>query len=184
MAAEPAVELNDAAAGAPPPEPVAAAGAPNPPAEAVGELEAAAPPAPPAKPPPAKKPAKKDGKKDAKKGAPAVAGDGPSVAAHPRAARGVARAKSWGGLAGFLIGGYLSLPTHTLADAALRALVAGVIAYVAVWAAAVFVWRRLVMLEIRGREQQLLAARLPREAGAVPGGPPAGPAGASPPRGS
>ncbi|MGO9320986.1 MAG: hypothetical protein ACLQBY_09330 [Solirubrobacteraceae bacterium] len=84
--------------------------------------------------------------------------EGPSVAAHPRAARGVARAKSWGGLVGFVLGGYLSLPTNTLAAAGLRALVAGVVCYVAVWAGAVFVWRRLVMLEFKGREQQLLAA--------------------------
>jgi hypothetical protein len=83
---------------------------------------------------------------------------GPSVAAHPRAARSVARAKSWGGLAGFMIAGYLSLPTSTLANAALRALVAGSVCYVAVWAGAVFVWRRLVVLEIKSREQQLLVA--------------------------
>jgi hypothetical protein len=83
---------------------------------------------------------------------------GPSVAAHPRAARAVARAKSWGGLIGFLLGGYLSLPTNTIATAGLRALIAGVVGYVAVWAGAVFLWRRLVILEIKGREQQLQAA--------------------------
>ena len=82
----------------------------------------------------------------------------PSVAAHPRAARSVARAKGWGGLAGFLIAGYLSLPTGTLAGAALRALIAGSVCYVAAWAGAVFVWRRLVVLEIKNREQQLLSA--------------------------
>ena len=100
------------------------------------------------------------GKGKGKKGAKAAEpdGDGPSVAAHPRAARAVARAKSWGGLAGFVLGGYLSLPTNTLAAAGLRALVAGTVCYVAVWAGAVFVWRRLVMLEIKGREQQLIAA--------------------------
>jgi hypothetical protein len=124
---------------------------------------------------PAKKGAKGDAKKDAKKGgkdAKAENGkgkkgaeaeaeadaDGPSVAAHPRAVRAVARAKSWGGLAGFVLGGYLSLPTNTLAGAGLRALVAGVVCYVAVWAGAVFVWRRLVMLEIKSREQQLATA--------------------------
>jgi hypothetical protein len=134
--------------------------------------EAAAPvAASPEPPPPAKKGAKgdakaKDAKKDAKaekgkgkKGADAEAdADGPSVAAHPRAVRAVARAKSWGGLAGFVLGGYLSLPTNTLAGAGLRALVAGVVCYVAVWAGAVFVWRRLVMLEIKSREQQLATA--------------------------
>lgn len=93
----------------------------------------------------------------AAKGSPEASGS-PSVAAHPRAARSVARAKSWGGLAGFFIAGYLSLPTGTLAEAALRALVAGSVCYVAVWAGAVFVWRRLVVLEIKSREQQLLLA--------------------------
>jgi hypothetical protein len=100
-----------------------------------------------------KKPAKK-GK--AKGGAEAGAAAGtPSVAAHPKAARSVARAKGWGGLAGFLIAGYLSLPTSTLAEAGLRALIAGTVCYVVAWAGAVFVWRRLVMVELRNREQQV-----------------------------
>lgn len=86
--------------------------------------------------------------------------DKPSVAAHPRAARSVAQAKGWGGLAGFLIAGYFSLPTSTLAEAGLRALVAGSVCYVAAWAGAVFVWRRMVMIEVKGREQQLLADAL------------------------
>src|SRR5580700_907784 len=55
------------------------------------------------------------------------------LAEHPRAVRSIARAKAWGGLGGFLIGGYLALPTHTLADAGLQALAAGVICYVAAW---------------------------------------------------
>lgn len=102
----------------------------------------------------------KSGKKDKGKGAKgdAPAADGPNIAAHPRAVRAVARAKSWGGLIGFALGGYLSLPTNTLAGAGLRALIAGLVCYVAVWAGAVFVWRRLVMLEIKSREQQLHAA--------------------------
>jgi hypothetical protein len=75
----------------------------------------------------------------------------PNIAAHPRATRAIARAKGWGGLLGFLLGGYLSLPTNTIAGAGLRALVAGVVCYVGVWAGAVFVWRRLVMLEIKAR---------------------------------
>jgi predicted lipid-binding transport protein (Tim44 family) len=105
---------------------------------------------------------KKGSKKDAKKAAKGATTDpsgGPSVAAHPRAARAVARAKGWGALAGFVLGGYLSLSTNTLAMAGLRALVAGLICYVAVWAGAVFIWRRLVMLEIKGRQQKLLSAR-------------------------
>jgi hypothetical protein len=121
---------------------------------------------------------KKDGKGKASKGA-EPDGDGPSIAAHPRAARGVARAKSWGGLVGFVLGGYLSLPTNTVAEAGLRALMAGVACYVATWAGAVFLWRRLVMLEIKAREQQLFGGvtakagaqrrELPAPAGERPG---------------
>jgi hypothetical protein len=137
--------------------------------EAKPAAKKAAKSAPPAKD--AKKGAKAEkGKKG--KGAEAEEGEqpdggAPSIAAHPRAARAVARAKGWGGLAGFVLAGYMALPTNTLAAAGLRALIAGVVCYVATWAAAVFLWRRLVMLEIKGREQKLLAgaqaARAQRE---------------------
>jgi hypothetical protein len=130
------------------------------------EAPVSAPPTAPQKP--ADKQAKGKGKesksKDAKgkkgkgeKAATAEDSGSPSVAAHPRAARAVAQAKGWGGLAGFFIAGYLSLPTGTLAQTGLRALIAGSVCYVAVWAGAVFVWRRLVIVEIKGREQALLA---------------------------
>jgi hypothetical protein len=88
-----------------------------------------------------------------------------SLAEHPRAVSHVKQAKELGGLGGFLVGGYLSLPTHTLADAASRALVAGVVCYVAVWAAAVFLWRRLVVAELRGRQHELLATELAKHSG-------------------
>jgi hypothetical protein len=121
-----------------------------------------APPAKaPKKEPAAKKEKPKKGEAKGKKAKDAQPiGDGPSVAAHPRAARAVALAKGWGGLVGFVLGGYMSLPTNTLAAAGLRALIAGVVCYVAVWAGAVFLWRRLVMLELKGREQQLIAATM------------------------
>jgi hypothetical protein len=85
-------------------------------------------------------------------------GGAPNIAAHPRAARAVARAKGWGGLAGFVLGGYLSLPTNTVVGAGVRALIAGIVCYVAAWGGAVFLWRRLVILELRSREQQLASA--------------------------
>jgi len=108
------------------------------------------------------KASKKDAKSSKKDSAAQAKGEvlsthGPSIAAHPRAARAVTRAKAWAGLVCFGLGGYLSLPTGTLAGALERALAAGVVGYVAAWAAAVFVWRRLVILEIKAREQQLLA---------------------------
>jgi hypothetical protein len=115
-----------------------------------------------------KKAKKDDGKdkgkdKDKKQGkAAAPAGDRPTIAAHPRAVQSIAAVKGWCGLAGFVIGGYLSLPTSTFAGAGLRALVAGIICYVAGWGAAVFVWRRLVVLEIKAREQQVLGEAIER----------------------
>jgi hypothetical protein len=105
---------------------------------------------------PAKAKKEKKGKKD--KGDGEEPAGGPSVAGHPRAARAVARAKGWGALVGFVLGGYESLPTHTVAETLLRALIAGAVLYVGVWAGALFFWRRMVMLEIKAREQQILAA--------------------------
>ena len=101
-------------------------------------------------------------------------GSAPSVAAHPRARRAVARSKGWGGLLGFVIAGYMALPTNTLAAAGLRALIAGVVCYVAVWAGAVFVWRRLVILELKNREQRLFEAANRKPRGELPPGPSAG----------
>lgn len=89
-------------------------------------------------------------------------GDAPSLAEHPRAVRAVARAKSWGALAGFALGGYLSLPTHTLAQSGFRALLAGIVCYVAVWAGSVFVWRRLVLAELRHHQHERLSEELAR----------------------
>jgi len=113
------------------------------------------------------KAAKKAGKKGKGKkggedaaGADGAPGSGLSIAAHPRAARRLAEAKAWGALGGFVLGGYLSLPTHTLLAAGVRALAAGVVCWVVVWAVAVFLWRRLVVAELRHAEHELLAARL------------------------
>jgi hypothetical protein len=106
--------------------------------------------------------------KDAAAKASADDSTGLSLAAHPRAVRRVAEAKAWGGLGGFLLGGYLSLPTHSLAEAALRALIAGVVCYVVVWAAAVFVWRRLVVAELRHAQHELLASELAKLQSADP----------------
>jgi len=135
-------------------------------ADAAGTLEAPVevePEAPVKAPPPpakAEKPAKeKKGKKDGKKGkAEVLEADGPSVAGHPRAARSVERVKAWGALVGFGAGFYESLPTHTFAMTMVRAIVAGIALFLAGWAGSVFFWRRMVMVEINAREQQIRAA--------------------------
>lgn len=74
----------------------------------------------------------------------------PSVANHPRAAAQVTRAKAWAGLAGFLLVGWLSLQAGVpTADLLLRALAAGIGAYLLAWACAVAIWRHLVIAELR-----------------------------------
>jgi hypothetical protein len=127
-----------------------------PPAEA--NVEAPAEAAEATKPAKTAKPAKEKKEKKGKSADGEEGSGGPSVAAHPRAARAVGRAKGWGALIGFVLGGYESLSTHTVAETLLRALIAGAVLYVGVWAGALFFWRRMVMLEIKAREQQILAA--------------------------
>ncbi|HXE44823.1 MAG TPA: hypothetical protein VN635_06470 [Conexibacter sp.] len=110
----------------------------------------------------------KDAKKKAAAGKPA-AGDPklPSVADHPRAGVHVARAKAWGGLGGFLLVAVLSLRAGAPVDAALlRALAGGVVGYVAIWTAAVFVWRHLVVAELRAVRSHRAAQAARRAAAA------------------
>ena len=105
----------------------------------------------------------KDAKKKGKKQATSTPNEGAmSIAAHPRAVRRVAQAKGWGGLLGFMAGGYLSLSTHTTAEAGFRALVAGVVCYAIVWAGAVFLWRHLVVAELRNAQHEMVQTELAR----------------------
>src|SRR5918997_3598114 len=84
-----------------------------------------------------------------------------TLANHPRAGERIHRLKAWGGLAAFGIAGFLAwragLP---LADAAVRALVAGVLGYVGVWMLALHVWKILIDAEHRAavRESEEAAA--------------------------
>jgi hypothetical protein len=87
-----------------------------------------------------------------------------SIAEHPRAAASVRRWKSWGGIAAFalalaagLAGG---LDTWTAVS---RALVGGVVGYLAVWAAALAVWRHLLHAEARAVMARVAARRASRE---------------------
>lgn len=91
----------------------------------------------------------------------------PSVADHPRAAVQVTRVKAWAGLAGFALVAFLSMQAGVpTADALLRALVAGVAAYLVAWACAVAVWRHLVIAELRAvrRARADAVARLAAQA--------------------
>jgi hypothetical protein len=86
--------------------------------------------------------------KKAKKGKPEVSETAIRVSAHPRATYSISRIKGFGGLLGLLLVGLLSWRAGLPAvDAALRGLVAGLVAYLVCWALAVQVWRHLVMAE-------------------------------------
>src|SRR5947209_1690318 len=94
-----------------------------------------------------------------KKGAKATA-QSPDVrlSQHPRAQRQIRAVRSWGALAGCVLAGYLAWHSGApFVDSALRAVLWGVIAYVAVWAVAQQVWRHLAVAEINAAEKELLS---------------------------
>jgi type VI protein secretion system component VasK len=120
--------------------------------------------------------AKKDGKGKGKGGKGAAGGPQqiqPSVSAHPRAKRSITRAKAWGGL---LVFASVALLSHragvTPFEVGVRALVAGIAAYLVVWFLAVLLWQRLVVHELKQeqeRKQAELEARLAAQAEEVEG---------------
>ena len=92
-------------------------------------------------------------KKKTKKGA-AEATDGAttviSVGAHPRARASIRRTRAWTALAAFGIVLFLSLNAGVPGqEAALRALVAGLVGNLVGWACALAVWRSLIMAELK-----------------------------------
>jgi hypothetical protein len=95
-----------------------------------------------------------------KKAAPASNSRMVGIVDHPRAAAGIARAKALGGLGGFVLIGLASLVHGEPALGSLvRATVAGIACYVASWAAAVAVWRQLLVAEARGAHRRRVAER-------------------------
>ena len=102
----------------------------------------------------------------------AVSSTAISVSAHPRAAYSIRRMKGYGGLLGLLLVGWLSYRAGALpVDAALRALVGGIVGYVACWTISVQVWRQLVIAEARAATERVreraaaIAATAPERAG-------------------
>jgi hypothetical protein len=93
----------------------------------------------------------------------------PSIATHPRAARGIARLKAWAGLLGFALVGLLSWRAGADPfEAGLRALATGIGLYLVAWAAGIALWRQLVLHEMkteaqRRREMREEMARLAAE---------------------
>jgi hypothetical protein len=85
--------------------------------------------------------------------------DDVKLSAHPRAQRQIRRAKGFGGLAGFALMAWFSWRSGTdFVHLGLRAILGGMISYVAVWAAAVYTWRQVTIAEIR-QQATVLAER-------------------------
>jgi hypothetical protein len=83
-----------------------------------------------------------------------------SVSAHPRAAYSIRRMKGFGGMLGLLLVAWLSWRAGALpVDVALRALIGGIVGYVACWTIAVQVWRHLVIAEARAAAARVHEAR-------------------------
>lgn len=82
-----------------------------------------------------------------------------SVAAHPRSASAVRRAKGVGGLLGTIL--VMALATKAglpPLDAMVRGIVGGIVGYLALWAIAVAVARQLVIAEVRARYAEIMRA--------------------------
>lgn len=81
---------------------------------------------------------------------------------HPRASRQIEVVRAWAALGTFALMGLLSLRAGVPPfNAGIRALTAGVIGYVVVWALAVAVWRHLALAELAAARE---SAELRRQA--------------------
>jgi hypothetical protein len=104
--------------------------------------------------------AKEKKAKQPKKGKATVSETAISISGHPRAAYSIRRMKGFGGMLGLLLVAWLSWRAGALpVDVALRALVGGIVGYVACWTIAVQVWRHLVIAEARAAARRFQEAR-------------------------
>jgi len=93
---------------------------------------------------------KKDKKDKKKKGADEPATKVVSIAAHPRAKTAIRRARARTALAAFALVLLFSLHAGVPGqDAAMRAVLAGLVGNLIGWACALAVWRQIVLQEIR-----------------------------------
>src|SRR4051794_30035666 len=93
--------------------------------------------------------------KKGKKGKGAAKPAGIAVANHPKASRQIAKLKSYAGLAACAYAGYAAYQAgDQFADVAFRAIIWGIAVYIAVWAAAVHVWRHVAVAEVRAAEKR------------------------------
>ena len=83
-----------------------------------------------------------------------------ALAQHPRAAASIRRLKAWGGIAGLgltAVGGQLHGSTPF--DTGLHALAGGVAGYLLSWAAAITVWRQILLSEAKAAVRRAVEVR-------------------------
>jgi hypothetical protein len=94
-----------------------------------------------------------------------------SLAEHPRAAAAIRRAKASGGIAGLVLAGLGSwMHGATVLDVGVRALGGGIVGYMLTWAAAVMIWRHLILAETKVAVARAVETR--RRRAAQQAGPP------------
>jgi len=82
-----------------------------------------------------------------------------TVAKHPRARRSIRSIKGWAALIVFILVEYKCLKGGmTFDQSVVRALLAGIGAYLIAWVAAVIVWRQIVVAEIEALRRRLIEA--------------------------
>ena len=79
----------------------------------------------------------------------------PKISEHPIAVRQVARARAWAALIGFVVAFWLSRRAGlAFPESGARAIVAGIVCRLLVWAALVSLWRQLIPAEIEARRRR------------------------------
>jgi hypothetical protein len=95
-----------------------------------------------------------------------------TVSKHPRARRSIRTIKAWAALLAFIVVEYKCLKGGmTFDQSVVRALLAGIAAYVLAWIVAVIVWRQLVVAEIEAFRRKLIEAAEAEAAAAEDAGP-------------
>jgi hypothetical protein len=78
-----------------------------------------------------------------------------NVAQHPRARTSINRSKAWAGLIAFVVVAIFSWKAGVEpVEVGVRAIGAGIAAYVVIWAAAVALWQRLIVAEAKATAER------------------------------
>ena len=86
--------------------------------------------------------------------------DALTLTRHPRAHAQIKTLRAWAGIAALGLTIFLSMRAGVpTADAWMRGLIGGVVAFMVVWAVSVAVWRQLALAQVESARRRLVAAR-------------------------